>query len=86
MKPAVGAAGFKNILLLPDIIVSGVLLFVLNIKFPIPAAEADKCKDADVNPFATNIKLPDVSVKVMKLPLASVKVWSPVNVLEPVVA
>jgi hypothetical protein len=86
LKPAVGAVGFVNILLLPDIIVSAVLLLFLNIKFTLFVNEDVRCKDADVNDLPTNIIDPDVSVIVKKLPAGSLNVWSPVNVFEPVVA
>jgi len=39
LNPAVGAAGFWNMLLLPDIIVSAVLLLFLNIKFALPPTD-----------------------------------------------
>ena len=86
LNPAVGAAGLENILSLPDIIVSAVLLFDLNIILTLPPIDPVKWADADVNVLATNIKLPDVSDRVTVLPAASIRVWSPVNVLDPVVA
>jgi hypothetical protein len=90
LNPAVFVAGLTNILLLPDIIVSAVLLLVLNIKFTNDpegdGTDADKCADADVYDLPTNIIDPDASVIVKKLPALSINVWSPVNVLDPVVA
>ena len=46
LKPAVGAAGFVNIFPLPDIIVSAVFVFVLNIKLVL-AFETDEVKCAN---------------------------------------
>ena len=86
LKPALGAAGFVKILLLPETMVSAVLLLSLNIKFTCVDVDALIWDDADVNDLATNIKLPEPSVKVTVFPEASVRVWSPVNTLLPVVA
>ena len=65
LNPAVAAAAFVNILPLPETIVIGVLLFVLNIIFPTPAELAVICVNEDeVNPLAKRTKDPLWSSKV----------------------
>ena len=88
VNPVVGVPALTNKLLLPETIVVEVLLLVLNIIFPTPAEVAVTCaNEDDVNPLPYKTKEPLWSSKPIWFNLStSLRVWIPVNVLEPVVA